>query len=127
MKPLLAVALLAVSAPAAEGAEPPAGTPALQLRPKAGLAAALPAAPRGSAPFVFPAADDAQLSFTPQARDPRRARSRSSCDSDRVLCYDPDSGRIVYKPARALMPDIPGLTRENISVKRDRIVLRYSF
>jgi hypothetical protein len=25
------------------------------------------------------------------------------------------------------MPDIPGLQRENISVKRDRIVLRYSF
>ena len=28
---------------------------------------------------------------------------------------------------RQFMPDIPGLQRENISVKRDRIVLRYSF
>jgi hypothetical protein len=25
------------------------------------------------------------------------------------------------------MPDLPGLQRENISVKRDRIVFRYSF
>jgi len=25
------------------------------------------------------------------------------------------------------MPDIPGLQRENISLKRDRIIFRYSF
>ena len=33
----------------------------------------------------------------------------------------------VVETARGLMPDIPGLQRENISVKRDRVVLRYSF
>ena len=68
-------------------------------------------------------------SFKYQVGDDLRGeqQSRSSCNSDRSLCYDAASGRIVYKPARALMPDIPGLTRENISVKRDRIVLRYSF
>ena len=127
MKLLLAASLVAVSATPVEGADAPAGTAALLLRPKAGVAAVVPSVPRASAPFVVPGGEEANLRFTPQDHDPRRARSRSSCDSDRVLCYDPDSGRIVYKPARALMPDIPGLTRENISVKRDRIVFRYSF
>ena len=61
------------------------------------------------------------------SQDTSAAPSRSACVGDRSLCYDQGSGRIVYKPARALMPGIPGMQRENISVKRDRIVLRYSF
>jgi len=56
-----------------------------------------------------------------------RRGSPSSCANDHDFCYDPTNGHIVYKPARELMPDIPGLKRENISVKRDRIVFRYSF
>jgi len=54
-------------------------------------------------------------------------RSRSSCESENPICYDATSGHIVYKPARALMPEIPGLQPENISVKRDKIVFRYTF
>ena len=77
------------------------------------------------APFVAPL-EGPDPELLPR-HDERLEQSRSSCSSDRALCYDPNSGRIVYKPARALMPDIPGLTRENISVKRDRIVLRYTF
>jgi hypothetical protein len=56
-----------------------------------------------------------------------RRGSPSSCAGDRDFCYDPSNGHIVYKPARGLMPDLPGLKRENISVKRDRVVFRYSF
>jgi hypothetical protein len=96
--------------------------PALELRPKAAIAAS---APHSYAPFVSPAQEHS-LELVPR-RDPRQDQSRSSCNSDRALCYDQESGRIVYKPARQLMPDIPGLQRENISVKRDRIVFRYSF
>jgi hypothetical protein len=94
----------------------------LQLRPKAALVAAAPQ--HSYAPFVAPA-DEPVLDLMP--RDLRQDQSRSSCNSDRALCYDPTSGRIVYKPSRQLMPEIPGLQRENISVKRDKIVLRYSF
>jgi hypothetical protein len=72
------------------------------------------------------AVGEPELDLLPR-RDERLEQSRSSCSGDRSLCYDPGSGRIVYKPARMLMPDIPGLQRENISVKRDRVVLRYSF
>lgn len=79
------------------------------------------AASPGGAPHFPPAA----LQMPPA--ETHSEPGRSSCSSDRSLCYDPASGRIVYKPARALMPDIPGLQRENISVKRDRIVLRYTF
>ena len=96
---------------------------ALSSEPKAALAAAspVPGIPMRRSCTPRPGARG-RPAAAPEAR-----HSRSSCGMDRALCYDPASGRIVYKPARALMPDIPGLQRENISVKRDRIVLRYSF
>ncbi len=97
----------------------------LLLRPKAALVATSGLPGHQSAPFVTPArAPEPELDLVPR-REARQQRSRSSCDTDRMLCYD--AGHIVYKPARQIMPDIPGLTRENVSVKRDRIILRYSF
>ena len=113
---LLALAVAPAFATAVETKAPP-----LQLKPKS----ALVSAPHNYAPFVNPAAEP-EYNLLPQ-RDLRQDQSRSSCESDRSLCYDPTSGRIVYKPARQFMPEIPGLKRENISVKRDKIVLRYSF
>ena len=116
----LTVALASAPASATDVAAPKAP---LQLKPKAAIATLTP--PHRFAPFVMPLSEpDPEL--LPR-RDERLEQSRSSCSGDRSLCYDPNSGRIVYKPARALMPDIPGLQRENISVKRDRVVLRYSF
>lgn len=57
-----------------------------------------------------------------------RRVSPSSCEAGGGdLCYDLRDGRIVYKPARKYMPDMPGLRAESISLKRDRVVLRYSF
>ena len=119
---LLAVAIaLGISAnPSVEAAE--GKSQPLQLRPKAGLATSLS---HNYAPFVSPSSEP-ELELIPR-RDPRAESSRSSCSGERSLCYDATSGRIVYKPARQLMPEIPGLQRENISIKRDRIVLRYSF
>jgi hypothetical protein len=106
------------AAPAADAQAAP-----LLLRPKAAIAAT--AAPRGAAPFAI-ATDAVDLDF-PKPVDPRLAASPSSCSGQRSLCYDPGSGRIVYKPARQLMPSLPGFTPESISLKRDRITLRYSF
>jgi hypothetical protein len=96
--------------------------PALELRPKAALMAAVP---HDSAPFVV-AASEPQLHLAPQHDSPE-VQSRSSCTADRDLCYDANSGHIVFKPARRLMPDLPGMTAENISVKKDRVIFRYSF
>ena len=120
----LVLAFAVASAPVAEASEAAASGQPLTLRSKAAVSAVM-AAPRASAPFRIPTGEpDLELSPT---GDPRLESSRSSCSGERSLCYDPTSGRIVYKPARALMPEIPGLQRENISVKRNRITFRYSF
>lgn len=121
--PALVAFAVAAAAPVSEAGEGPARSP-LQLKPKAALAAATPT--HTSAPFVAPLIPEPDLDLLPP-RDVRLEASRSSCAGRNSLCYDPHSGRIVYKPARALMPEIPGLQRENISVKRDRVTFRYSF
>jgi hypothetical protein len=43
------------------------------------------------------------------------------------VCYDLREKRMVYRGARAYMPRIEGLTAENISLRHDGFVLRYSF
>ncbi|HUQ29453.1 MAG TPA: hypothetical protein VM051_12725 [Usitatibacter sp.] len=118
---LLVVATALAVSPKALASE---GKP-LQLKlPKAALAASAPN--YSNAPFAMPIGGEPELALIPR-NDLRQEQSRSSCSSESALCYDAASGRIVYKPARNLMPDLPGFTRENISVKRDRIVFRYSF
>lgn len=96
---------------------------ALQLRPKAAIPT--PAKAHRFAPFVAPLSEP-DPDLLPRA-DPREEESRSSCQRSTTLCYDPSTRRIVYKPARALMPDLPGMQAENISVRRDRITFKYSF
>jgi hypothetical protein len=121
----IAAALALAAAPGAEAAEPGGSQPggALTLKPKSAISTGI--APNRQAPFALHAAEP-EPEYLP--RHDGRATSRHwSCSGERSFCYDPDSGRVVYKPARALMPDIPGLQRENLSVKRDRIMLRYSF
>ena len=119
----LALGFAVAAAPAAEASEAASAAP-LKLRSKAAVSAVLPA-PRAAAPFREPMGEP-ELDLFPR-EDPRMRSSRSSCNGESSLCYDAQSGRIVYKPARALMPEIPGLRRENLSVKRNRITLKYSF
>ena len=127
MKPVLvlAAALALAASPRAQAND----TQPLQLGvSKSALAPALAPAlvSHSNAPFNTPLdAPDLGLAVGHDAsQDPRRA---SSCASGNALCYDATENRIVFKPARNFMPDLPGLTRENISVKRDRIVFRYSW
>lgn len=57
-----------------------------------------------------------------------REKIAGSCAaSSASLCYDYRTGRAVYRPAREWMPEINGLRRESMSVKRDKVVLQYSF
>lgn len=121
MKLLVLAMAIAAATPKGEAAE--AQPPVLQLKPKAAIVSTLTSR---YAPFVAPQAVEPELELI-RRPDPRQEASRSSCSGERSLCYDPGSGRIVYKPARNFMPDFPGLRRENISVRRDRIVFRYSF
>jgi hypothetical protein len=112
---------MAAVAPAAGTAPGPEAAP-LVLRPKSAIA--VQPSPRAAAPFTVQV-EPVDLDLKPV--DPRLAASPSSCSGERALCYDPGAGRIVYKPARQFMPDLPGLTPESISLKRDRVVFRYSF
>ena len=102
----------------------------LQLRPKAALATAASPAPAlapKNAPFVsVQAAQEPGLDLV-SPRSQASQQAKPGCSKEASLCYEVDSGRIVFKPARQFMPDIPGLQRENISLKRDRIIFRYSF
>jgi hypothetical protein len=121
MKLLVLAMAVAATTPKGEAAE--AQSPVLQLKPKAAIVSTMS---ERNAPFAASPSAEPGLELIPRP-DPRQEASRSSCSGERSLCYDPGSGRIVYKPARNFMPDIPGFRRENISVRRDRIVFRYSF
>ena len=114
---MLAIVLVAPLIAAADEARPLN----LQLKPKLLAAASTPA------PFANPVEEGHPLDLAPAA--PQREGARSACGVDSSWCYDMgDNGRtLVYKPARNFMPHFNGLTAENISVKRDRIVFRYSF
>jgi hypothetical protein len=122
----LALALALAASPMAEASDVAAQpAPPLKLRSKAAMSEVLSMRP-SSAPFRAPLGEP-ELELLPQPADPRLDGKRWSCTGESSLCYDPETRRIVYKPARALMPEIPGLRRENISVKRDRITFKYSF
>ena len=43
------------------------------------------------------------------------------------LCYDYRTGHAVYRPMRKLLPEIPGMTPQNISIRHHRIVAQYTF
>jgi hypothetical protein len=115
----LAMALVILAMPSVHADE----TRPLQIKSKSAIATAVP---HRSAPYVEALGEPAREPLL-GARDLREDQSRSSCESGRDLCYDKQAGRIVYRPARNLMPSLPGLQPENISVKRDRIVFKYSF
>lgn len=52
---------------------------------------------------------------------------RDRCEGAQALCYDAGERRIVLRSARRYMPAAGGLTAESISLRRNRVVLRYSF
>ena len=111
------LAALALPAMAAEGAEL-----MMSSRDLAGVAG-IPAA-RAKAPFRSrDPMPELLLREELASRGPRGACETATTD----LCYDLRDGRIVYRRAREYMPRIDGLTAESISLRRDRIIFKYSF
>ena len=122
MRRSLVIALLASlpgAALALEGVEP-----ALRVQSQAAVAAAVPAPRQASAPFRLQRDPLPELTLREELA---RRGPRSSCEHATELCYDLAEGRVVYRPARAYMPKIEGLRPENISLRQDRIVFKYSF
>lgn len=116
---ILLVASLPCVARALDGVEP-----VLRTQSQAAVAASLGAPRAVDAPFR--ARRDRMPELALRAELARRG-TRSSCDHATELCYDLAEGRVVYRPARALMPTLEGLRAESVSVRQDRIVFKYSF
>ena len=112
----------------------------ISLRSKAlasASTAALSAAPTFSAPA--PSSPRHSEALPSSGRDPLpqllladeldgRVPARTACQTTaRDFCYDLAQRRIVYRAAREYMPSVAGLSPEGVSVRRNRVVLTYSF
>ena len=57
-----------------------------------------------------------------------RRLPKGGCEQNATtLCYDLADRRVVYRPARLLMPQFEGLRAESVSLRHDKVVLKYSF
>ena len=122
-RPLListVLATLAAPALANEGME-------LSIRSKSMAASVTSAAPARNVEAPFRVARDPLPDFFSPPEEQRKAL-KSACDANASsLCYDSTDRRLVYRPARNYMPQVEGLRAESVSLRKDRIVLRYSF
>ena len=111
----LVLFVCAVPAPAQE----PVG---LKLQPKSILQSGV------TAPYLAQALSGAPSAVLSAPNSLDREPIPGSCaNSNGTLCYDYRTGRAIYKPARELMPEIAGMHRESLTLKRDKITLNYSF
>ena len=111
---------LALAAQANDGFEPSLRTKALDAAASGGFVTK-----HADAPFT---AGHDPLPQLMRLEEQERHGSRGTCDtSSRDLCYDLADARIVYRPARNYMPGVQGLTAESISLRRNRLVFKYSF
>jgi|SRR4051812_37111154 hypothetical protein len=87
---------------------------------------------------AVPPGKQAEAPFTRGGRDPmpelllrdeqERRGPNGACETTATaLCYDLTDGRIVYRQARAYMPKMDGLRAESVSLRRDKLVFKYSF
>jgi hypothetical protein len=106
---------LAFSAWATEGVE-------LSLRSKALVSAG--SIPEPSTPAA--ASKDA-MPILPLMGEAETLSARSNACLGRQVCYDAGTGHVVVRPAREYMPQIGGMTPENVSVRRNRVSFTYSF
>jgi hypothetical protein len=114
------LATLAAPAAAGEGVE-------LSIRSKSMAASVTSAAPAKNAEAPFRAARDPLPDFFAPQEGPRKAL-KSACEANgSSLCYDASDRKLVYRPARKYMPQVDGLRAESVSLRRNRIVLKYSF
>jgi len=63
-------------------------------------------------------------------RPPAQAAEQASdrcMDAGAFLCYDARSRKVIYKPMRKLLPEIPGMTPHNLTLGRNKITASYTF
>ena len=68
------------------------------------------------------------LSSAPQStNDAPRKRTPYSCSADSLVCYDERRGQTNIPLTKSLIPEIPGLTKVGLTVKRSGVYFRYRF
>ena len=97
----------------------------LSLKSKALLSAGASSPKQGVAPFT--SARDPLSQLVVLEEQEQRAPSGACEFSAKDLCYDLADKRIVYRPVRQYMPTLQGLTAENVSLRHNRIIFKYSF
>jgi hypothetical protein len=103
------------------------GNEGMDLSQKSRLAAAAPV-PAKNAQAPFTAARDPLPALLMLSEQEERRGYRSACDNtSRDVCYDLVDQRVVYRPVRQYMPRIDGLTAENVSLRHDKVVFKYTF
>lgn len=113
---VLVLLVAALPAAAAEGVE---------LSHRARTQAAASVAKSAEAPFR--SARDPMPELLMREEQERRL-PKGACEHNTTsLCYDLADRRVVYRPARKLMPQIEGLRAESVSLRHDKVVLKYSF
>ena len=50
-----------------------------------------------------------------------------TCKADSFVCYDYRKRHSVVPITKSMMPDVPGLKKEGLTVKRDKVAFNYSF
>lgn len=84
-------------------------------------------APARNAAAPFVASHDPLAGIFLREEQERRG-PRGTCEAAATdLCYELTAGRVTYRGARQYMPKLDGLSAESVSVRRDAVVLRYSF
>jgi hypothetical protein len=115
-----AILCLPLAAQASDSFEPSLRTKAMVSASSAGIVVK-----HADAPFAVGRDPLPQLVRLEEAErlGPRAACENSSGD----LCYDLADARIVYRPVRAYMPSVQGLTPDSVSLRRNRLIFKYTF
>lgn len=122
---LLAMALMAASTTGTAEA-PPRNTVPVQITPQMIQQASAPAQPTKDSPYLLRPEDPPHDIFHDTPRNLEHIPNGCSRNGE-SLCFDYRSGHAVYKPTRKLLPEIPGMTPHNLSIRRNKIVAQYTF
>ena len=72
-------------------------------------------------------ARDSLASITAPTLDPSFKNAPNSCRTDSVICYDYRKRHSVVPITKTLMPEVPGLKKEGLAIRRDKVAFNYSF
>lgn len=104
---------------------PAAANEGVELSNKVRTQAAASVAKSAEAPFRT--ARDPMPELLMREEQERRL-PQGACEYNATsLCYDLADRRVVYRPARKYMPQFEGLRAESVSLRHDKVVLKYSF